>query len=126
MKGSSIKASLWTALPLQLKSGSSRARTDHRSGFGFTGRGGEGQPPLALSVPHQPCLNQQVKGECGPYSSSGVRFPARMTVSRPPAIRGLGGEIPHLSSHKHGPAPALHAPWETPEVAATCCRVDGP
>lgn len=37
MKGSSIKASLWTALPLQLKSDSSRARTDRWSGFGFTG-----------------------------------------------------------------------------------------
>lgn len=50
-----------------------------------------------------------------------------MTVSQPPAIRGLGGEeIPHLSPRQHGPAPAVHAPWKTPEVAATCCRVDGP
>lgn len=38
MKGSSIKASLWTALPHQLKSDSSQAYTDRQSGFGFTGR----------------------------------------------------------------------------------------
>lgn len=38
MKGSSIKASLWMALPHWFESDSSQARTDCQSGFSFTGR----------------------------------------------------------------------------------------
>lgn len=46
-----------------------------------------------------------------------------MTVSQPPAITGHSGEE---ISHQHGPASAVHAPWQMLEVIATCSKVDGP